>query len=218
MKSRILIKERAKELLSRNKVSYGIAFFAIPFVISLVVSGFLNFAPKEDAWQFAAMLVSFANVVIMIAIGISLANLSLLISKNLAKDEDASVKSVLTFYKDERFSKVFMVTFWQIIFLFLWSIIPIAGIYFAFTKSYAYSQAQFLALEDSSKEAKSYLKASAKLIDGHKLDRFVLDLSFIGWYILSVFTFGLLSFWVTPYHSLAQSEFYLALKDAKIRE
>lgn len=53
-------------------------------------------------------------------------------------------------------------------------------------------------------------------MDGHKMDAFVLDLSFIGWFLLSVVTFGLVGiFWVMPYYQQTDAEFYAALAAPK---
>lgn len=48
---------------------------------------------------------------------------------------------------------------------------------------------------------------------GYKGKRFVLDLSFIGWYFLVSITFGLLGIYVIPYYSAAQAHFFQALKE-----
>jgi len=47
------------------------------------------------------------------------------------------------------------------------------------------------------------------MMKGYKLDLFILWLSFIGWFILSVITFGIALIWVVPYIRLATTEFYL---------
>ena len=54
------------------------------------------------------------------------------------------------------------------------------------------------------------------MMDGHKWEVFVFDLSFIGWYILGAFTFGLLNiFWTNPYKENASAGIYLKLKDRR---
>ena len=45
-------------------------------------------------------------------------------------------------------------------------------------------------------------------MDGHKMDLFALYLSFIGWFILVVISFGLLSFYVIPYLQMSLAVFY----------
>ena len=54
---------------------------------------------------------------------------------------------------------------------------------------------------------------SRQLMDGHKLDLFIFDLSFIGWYILSLFTLGIGLLWLVPYYRAAHASYYRNLAD-----
>ncbi len=48
---------------------------------------------------------------------------------------------------------------------------------------------------------------------GRKWDAFVLDLSFIGWFLLSIVTLGIAQiFYVGPYKEATNAELYLALR------
>ncbi len=49
---------------------------------------------------------------------------------------------------------------------------------------------------------------SRRLMDGHKWDLFVLDLSFLGWIILASLTFGIGYLWLHPYMQTTHAEFY----------
>lgn len=49
-------------------------------------------------------------------------------------------------------------------------------------------------------------------MNGHKMDYFILELSFIGWSILSVFTFGILMIWLVPYMQVTYANFYNEIK------
>ena len=61
--------------------------------------------------------------------------------------------------------------------------------------------------------ANEAITLSRRMMDGHKMDAFVLDLSFIGWYLLSIFTCGiLLVFYVQPYKACTDAEIYSLLK------
>ena len=51
-----------------------------------------------------------------------------------------------------------------------------------------------------------------KMMNGKKMKLFLLDLSFIGWIILSLLTLGLGFFILAPYIYTARSKFYLDLK------
>ena len=49
-------------------------------------------------------------------------------------------------------------------------------------------------------------------MDGHKMDAFVLDLSFIGWHLLGGISFGLVDiFYTNPYQNAVNAEFYMDL-------
>ncbi|WP_418969132.1 DUF975 family protein [Alloscardovia omnicolens] len=52
------------------------------------------------------------------------------------------------------------------------------------------------------------INASKEMMRGHKWELFVLDLSFIGWYILVFFTGGLAGLFVTPYHAATRAAYY----------
>ena len=80
-------------------------------------------------------------------------------------------------------------------------------------KGYAYSQAVLIYKDTVDRtgeqpSARACLDESQRLMKGHKADLFVLELSFIGWFILTVFTFGLLGLWLTPYWTMSQVVFY----------
>ena len=48
--------------------------------------------------------------------------------------------------------------------------------------------------------AQDIITLSRRMMDGNKMDTFILDISFIGWLILDVFTLGILGiFYVNPY-------------------
>jgi uncharacterized membrane protein len=51
-------------------------------------------------------------------------------------------------------------------------------------------------------------RESIMMMDGNKMRLFCLQLSFIGWYLLSALTLGILLFWVVPYVQAATAAFY----------
>jgi hypothetical protein len=66
-------------------------------------------------------------------------------------------------------------------------------------------------------------KRSKQMMDGNKMDSFVMDLSFIGWFLLGTLAFGIGIFFVLPYYNAAVAEQYRALsgeneKDREIRQ
>lgn len=69
-------------------------------------------------------------------------------------------------------------------------------------------------------KASEALKKSKEMMKGHKLDLFILSLSFIGWIIFGVaigfFTLGIPFLWIYPYFFTTVSHFYLNLVNRDI--
>ncbi len=72
----------------------------------------------------------------------------------------------------------------------------------------AYSMVFYLYADDSSHLPMEYLNMSKKLMKGYKLDYFLFILSFFGWILLSVLTFGIALIYVIPYMSFAETIYY----------
>ena len=70
------------------------------------------------------------------------------------------------------------------------------------------SQAGYILSEDPGCSATDALRRSWEMMRGHKMDLFILELTFIGWVILAGMTFGIGSLFLTPYTSAAHASFY----------
>lgn len=99
------------------------------------------------------------------------------------------------------------------VFVALWTLLLIVP---GIIKAFAYSLVPLL-LADSNYKDLGYmdiLKKSEEMMNGHKMDYFMLCLSFIGWHILAIFTCGILEIWVMPYQYVAQVKFLSDVKAA----
>lgn len=94
----------------------------------------------------------------------------------------------------------------------------IAALIFLFVKSLLYSLTYLVAYDNESMEAKDVVEESAKLMTGNRGKIVLLQLSFIGWAILTVFTLYIGMLWLIPYMQVAMVCFYEALKDKNIEE
>ena len=96
----------------------------------------------------------------------------------------------------------------QTLFIILWSLLfVIPGI----VKSYAYAMAFYIKVDNPSFGWSECLKASNAMMKGHKMELFVLDLSFLGWYIVGSLCLGVGTLWVAPYHNATHAQYYRAL-------
>ena len=95
------------------------------------------------------------------------------------------------------------------VYTLLWTLLlVIPGI----IKAYSYSMTFYILRENPEMTAGDAITASQKMMDGHKMDLFLLSLSFIGWAILASITFGIGYLWLIPYIYTAYAAFYETLK------
>ncbi len=94
------------------------------------------------------------------------------------------------------------------IFTALWSLLfIIPGI----IKSYSYSMAYFIKIDHPEYTATQAIDESRKIMNGKKMKLFLLDLSFIGWYIVGALCLGVGVLWVIAYMQASHAEFYRSL-------
>ena len=105
---------------------------------------------------------------------------------------------------------VVLVMFLKNLFLALWTMLfIIPGI----VKAYAYRMVPYILKEHPELSGTQAITLSRRMMKGHKGDAFVLDLSFIGWILLSALTFGILHlFYVGPYMEATNAELYKAVR------
>ena len=97
------------------------------------------------------------------------------------------------------------------VFLILWSMLFwVPGI----IMSYAYAMTEYILADCPDVKAMDAIKLSKKMMNGHKWELFVFDLSFLGWFWLSGLTGGILYiFYVGPYYEAARAGYYTELKN-----
>ena len=105
---------------------------------------------------------------------------------------------------------VVLVMFLKNLFLALWTMLfIIPGI----VKAYAYRMVPYILKEHPELSGTQAITLSRRMMKGHKGDAFVLDLSFIGWVLLSALTFGILHlFYVGPYIQATDAELYKVVR------
>ena len=109
------------------------------------------------------------------------------------------------FSQFERFKDGFMQNFLRSLYTVLWGLLLlIPGI----VKHYAYSMTPFIMIENPQMTASEAITASKELMNGHKGELFMLDLSFIGWDILAGLTANIGCIFLSPYRHAAYAAFY----------
>lgn len=125
------------------------------------------------------------------------------------KKQSTKINVVLDIFKKESWIRVAITMLLKDIFTFLWFLTIVGG----FIKMYEYAMIPYIIGDNPKIKWKEAFKLSKQMMKGNKWKLFVLDLSFIGWEILSLFTFGLLNiFYVNPYKVATNVELYEVLK------
>lgn len=108
-----------------------------------------------------------------------------------------------------RYGNVVLVCFVRSLLLLLWSLLlVIPGI----VMSYAYLMVPYLLAENPALDYQRALALSRDMTQGHKWEIFVLDLSFLGWYLLGAIACGLGVLFVNPYYYATRANLYIALR------
>lgn len=114
-----------------------------------------------------------------------------------------------TFKGKEQYLNIVKVMFQMRLEIFLWSLLClIPGIY----KSYQYYYIPYLLAENPYMSYSRAKELSIAMTDGEKMEIFVLELSFIGWYFLGALACGVGTLFVTPYAASTYAELYAAAR------
>ncbi|MCQ2413974.1 MAG: DUF975 family protein [Clostridia bacterium] len=192
---------KRSELKKAARMQLGNGIFKTPWL--MVGWAILIVGAIEGALSFTAI----GTFLVVGPLSYGLARLT--VNRVRHPEEDVKLEQLFSGFT-ENFGATVLLGLLQNLFIFFWSLLlVIPGI----VKSYSYSMASFIQQDAEDKDWKVCIDASRKMMKGHKWELFVLDLSFLGWYILGALCFGIGVFFVAPYHELARANFYEALKN-----
>jgi len=188
-----MFKEKAKEVLKGN---YGEAIIA--FLIPALIVGSVT------------MIFPRASFLTLLLFPIELGTFYFFM--NLRK-QNAKIDDVFVFIR-ERSSEYFRLV-WvhiiRIVFIVLWSLLLIVP---GIIKGISYAMVNYILIDEDFKlEGTEVIALSEEMMQGHKMDYFVLGLSFLGWIILSLLTAGILFLYTIPYMTATFTEFYYDVKE-----
>ena len=186
---RAILKSAAKRQIKGN---IGI-LFAISLLSGLITSA-LSAIPLVGSIAGMLLSAAFSLALIDIYMGVSDGR------KPEVGDLFSQIRNVLP---------AFCTTFLVGLFTFLWSLLLIVP---GIIKDCSYSQAMYILAENPGISPTEAINRSKSMMDGHKMEYFLLSLSFIGWSILGIFTLGILYIWLIPYMQTTLANYYRSLK------
>lgn len=96
----------------------------------------------------------------------------------------------------------------SLVLMFVGLIIYIAALIWCMVRSLLYSLTLYVAFDNPDMTSLEVVNESAKMMKGNRWKLFLLELSFIGWAILGIFTLGIGYLWLMPYMQVALVCFY----------
>ena len=123
-----------------------------------------------------------------------------------ADSSDADLKSLFFAFRDPNYSSMVTIMLLKQLKIILWSLLFVIP---GFIKSYEYMLVPYILAEHPDMDHKEVFAESRRLMKGAKWSAFILNLSFIGWSLLSSLTFQLSGiFWSNPYLYATRVEMY----------
>ena len=228
---RVALKKRAKALISGAKpspVGVGLLYLAVTVLLSLLSARLLGANLTQNdieqilthvqsgRYDYAALYVSdymppassyIIDLALQIVSGIMTAGFTIFLL-NTVRCTAACYENLLDGFAI--FWRVILLDILTGIFIFLWSLLLVVP---GIIAAYRYRQAIYLLIDHPEMSVMDCIRESKRMMTGHKWELFVLDLSFIGWIILSnlVMIGWLVSIYTTPYFGLTYTLYYEAL-------
>ena len=199
MPTRVELKQNAKDRMKEQALN--------PILVTLVYTLLITAISLLGGIFGVTVLIPFVLSIVSIGVQIGYVYYCM----KVAKREQGAYADLAYLMQDWRFGlKLVALSFLINILVSLWSLLFfIPGV----IKAISYSQAIMIMIENPNMDLMTAIRESQKMMDGHKMEYFVLDLSFIPWILLVAVTFGIASLWVSPYMQITMVNYYYALKN-----
>ena len=126
------------------------------------------------------------------------------------------IGTLLDGYRSGHYVNIVLTMFLRDLFTALWSLLLVVP---GIVKHYEYLMVPYIIAENPAMDYKEAFQISKQMMDGEKMEAFIMDLSFLGWYLLSAVTCGLLAiFYVNPYVQASFAEMYTFNKQKAYQE
>ncbi|KRM97552.1 membrane protein [Liquorilactobacillus aquaticus DSM 21051] len=216
------LKLSSKRLLNQN-YPYFFKLFLLVFVVYFINTfTSRNFVKVEQSinidqldysviwnvWSIANIAFSLILSILTISVMFSCIDIYRLTQKL----DDPFVDCLKLFQRREYVIGTIIISLLQTLLIFLWTLLLIIP---GIIKSISYSQAIYIYRDqlDAGNKIKyrDAITQSRMLMTNHKMEYFLLQLSFIGYWFLTFITGGLAGLWTMPYYQLTMANYYVNL-------
>ena len=174
------------------------------------------FAPEMDpnspeAFTSTDATLSFVSTVLQILIAPLAIGWSWL-ALNVSRGNGAALSTLFKPFQ-KRYVKHVITSFVMGVFLVLWTLLLIVP---GIIKGFSYSLTPYILRDQPELSALESITESRRLMDGHKMEAFMLFLSFFGWFLVGILTLGIGFFFIGPYFSTTYATFYDSIRDNQV--
>ena len=121
------------------------------------------------------------------------------------REESVDLENLFDGFRGGRYTRVFCALFLVNLFTFLWALLLIIP---GIMKAFSYALTPYIIMDEPELTARQAITRSCEIMEGRRWKLFCLYLSFIGWGILSLLTFGIGFLWLVPYMNASIAAFY----------
>ena len=121
------------------------------------------------------------------------------------REESVDLENLFDGFRGGRYTRVFCALFLVRLFTFLWTLLLIIP---GIMKAFSYALTPYIVMDEPELTARQAITRSCEIMQGRRWKLFCLYLSFIGWGILSILTFGIGFLWLAPYMNASIAAFY----------
>ena len=121
------------------------------------------------------------------------------------REESVDLENLFDGFRGGRYTRVFCALFLVNLFTFLWALLLIIP---GIMKAFSYALTPYIVMDEPELTARQAITRSCEIMEGRRWKLFCLYLSFIGWGILCILTFGIGFLWLAPYMNASIAAFY----------
>jgi len=122
---------------------------------------------------------------------------------------NSQISYLLQYFDKKYYKNIITTLLFRGIYIFLWTLLLIIP---GIIKMYEYRFVPYIIAENPELDHNQVLNLSSEMTAGQKLDILILDLSFLGWFLLGALFFGIGVLFVQPYYDAVNAELYQKLK------
>ena len=166
------------------------------------IGGILEVLSPENAMA-SLSLSNISNILSLLALPLSW-GLTVSLLRN-HREESVDLENLFDGFRGGRYTRVFCAIFLVNLFTFLWALLLIIP---GIMKAFSYALTPYIIMDEPELTARQAITRSCEIMEGRRWKLFCLYLSFIGWGILSLLTFGIGFLWLVPYMNASIAAFY----------